>query len=289
MKLAIININKCRYELLSFQYTINEKYYMHNEKINNNKSAMKFSLALLLCSMLANSQVGINTTSPTAQLEVVTNGNTNATKAFSVINSNGVELLRISDDGTVTINSLASGGTVIAQSGGKLALGTTSATVGDIKYGIQSTDHNGWIKLDGRAVNTLTATQQLAAQTLGYNITLPDAANKVLKNKGTLNSTGGANSVALTQSNLPNVNFTGTTNTTGSHTHTYSFTNNTTRVIQFPVFGGTGNLVSGYSNAGTGVAGDHSHTVSVSSGGSATPLSTEDAYLSVNVFLYLGN
>ncbi len=38
---------------------------------------------------------------------------------------------------------------------------------GDVKYGFQTADHNGWILLDGRAKSGLTASQQAAATALG--------------------------------------------------------------------------------------------------------------------------
>ena len=33
-------------------------------------------------------------------------------------------------------------------------------SLGDVKTGIQTGDHNGWVKLDGRLKSTLTASQQ---------------------------------------------------------------------------------------------------------------------------------
>ena len=48
------------------------------------------------------------------------------------------------------------------------------AGVGDVKSGFQVSDHTGWIKLDGRAVTTLTATQQTAAAQLGFTTNLPN-------------------------------------------------------------------------------------------------------------------
>lgn len=73
----------------------------------------------------------------------------------------------------------------------------------------------------------------------------------------TMGASGGAQTVTLAQSDLPNVTLSGTTNTTGAHTHTT------------PVTGGSGagsNPAGALANTGeTGSAGLHSHTVTTSS------------------------
>jgi hypothetical protein len=96
----------------------------------------------------------------------------------------------------------------------------SEATFGDVKSGIQAVDHSGWILLDGRAVNTLTATQQAAAASLGLVGNIPNATNSYLvQNGGALGAVAGSNTVTLTQGNLPNVNFIGNTSTAGNHGH----------------------------------------------------------------------
>lgn len=66
---------------------------------------------------------------------------------------------------------------------------------------------------------------------------------------------------AITQAQLPNVNLagSGTTNTTGAHTHTYE------RADSGGSVGGSGSQSrwNGYDTQNTGSAGDHSHTVTV--------------------------
>lgn len=94
------------------------------------------------------------------------------------------------------------------------------ASVGDVKSGVQSTDHSGWILLDGRALSSLSANQQAVALSLGFSGNLPNASNAYLvQNGGTIGSVTGSNTTILTQGNLPNVNFTGTAANAGSHTH----------------------------------------------------------------------
>ncbi len=200
----------------------------------------------------------------------------------------------------------------------KLVPSTAIFTLGDVKNGYQTTDHNGWVKMDGRALSTLTATQQTAAAALGFSGSLPNATDKVLKQKATLNSTGGANTVTIAQSNLPNFNMTASTTTNGSHTHTGSTTtagghththtdyyyaeNNGTNWGWAGSSSGMDWDNRGYSITGTtsyngdhthsitaNANGDHTHSVTVNSGGGGTALTVEDAYIGVNTFIYLGN
>jgi hypothetical protein len=97
----------------------------------------------------------------------------------------------------------------------------SEATYGDVKSGFQLVDHSGWIKLDGRAVNTLSASQQAVAVSLGFTTNIPDASTAYLvQNGGGMGAISGVNTVTLTQGNLPNVNFTGNTSNAGSHNHT---------------------------------------------------------------------
>ena len=168
---------------------------------------------------------------------------------------------------------------------------------GDIKSGIQIIDHSGWVLLDGRALNTLSATQQIVASVLGLSGNLPDATDAYLvQNGSTMASVTGTNTTTLTQSNLPSVTFTGTSSNAGSHTHvvdppaintqfggshTHSGNTNTTGNHSH-----AGNAVSRGGNGGTGrelavgdshnygtytpsvqSAGNHSHTLTINSSG----------------------
>ncbi len=104
-----------------------------------------------------------------------------------------------------------------------------------------------------------------------------------------LGAVGGNNTVNIAQANLPNITFTGTTNTTGSHTHSYVDRGNTSFNV-----GSSGNNYTPIaddtsSTYTTGSSGNHSHTVTVSSGGSGTSLNVENKYINVNIFIYLGS
>lgn len=185
---------------------------------------------------------------------------------------------------------------------------------GEITSSIRTSDFDGWYLLDGRAISSLPANAQTVAASLGLAGNLPDASGKFLKTKNndaeTLLLTGGQNSTTLTQANLPNVTFSGTAATAGSHSHSgtanaagihshsYVDRGNTT----FSTDGGSGNPLADntsgtYSTGSAGnhahtltinANGDHAHTVSVSSGGSDTSINNQPNYLVVNTFIYLG-
>lgn len=163
------------------------------------------------------------------------------------------------------------------------------ASIGDIKTGFQTGDHNGWIKLDGRSKLSLSASQQTQATLLGITNNLPNADNSVLMqtSSGTLGTVSGSNTRIISQANLPNVNFTGTTSSNGDHAHTSAFSTSSMS-FSWGVGGGGG---AGYNIPGspsTSTNGAHIHTVSVASGGSGTALDITPQVLKVNTFIYLG-
>ena len=97
----------------------------------------------------------------------------------------------------------------------------SQAKYGDVKSGIHIQDHEGWVLLDGRAINTLSPSQQAVVAALGWVGNIPNASNSYLvQNGGALGAVSGSNSIALNQANLPNVNFTGITSNAGTHSHT---------------------------------------------------------------------
>ena len=209
---------------------------------------------------------------------------------------------------------------------------------GDVKSNFQSTDHNGWVRLDGRLKTLLTPTQQAQADLLGIGTNLPDATDSYLVQKsGASGVISGSNTVTLAQTNLPNVNFTGTSGDAGSHNHTVDPAgfwsggggshSHTYQDAYFAegVSGGVNNLpgsgntdndnslrwrgnsgaFNSAQNLDTGGANDHSHVIdvpsttsslvgnhnhslSVSSGGSAAAIPIAPRSLTVNMFIYLG-
>lgn len=107
-------------------------------------------------------------------------------------------------------------------------ISSTALNIGDVKYGFQSGDHNGWYLLDGRALSTLPVIAQSNASLLGITVNLPNGTNRFLANIGATGTTGGASNFTIAQTNLPNVTLNGTSSTTGAHTHTVDPANATT-------------------------------------------------------------
>lgn len=233
--------------------------------------------------------LGIGTTSPTQKLDVYGNVRFRGVPEGNVATTDRV--IVVGSDGTAK----------------KISTSNLN-NIGDVKYGFQTADHNGWFLLNGRSISSLPAANQAAANSL-FTTSLPDARERVLKPKGSLRSIGGSNaatSVTILRSNLPIVNLTGTAASAGAHNHSI-FSDNTTAVGK--VNPGSTNLQMTpinsnppypYSVPGgplketknTQSSGAHTHSVSVALNNATTqaPLSvsTEDAYLSVNVFIYLG-
>lgn len=180
------------------------------------------------------------------------------------------------------------------------------ATNLDIKTGLQTADHNGWILLDGRAISTLTPTQQAVANGV-FTGNLPDATNAYLAQGGTLGAITGANTKTITQANLPNYtlptattssdshNHTGTTST-DTHSHTYRHhtesvkkgSTSTAPQAAKHLFKNFTTSTDSHNHTFTTSTDTHNHTVSVNSGGSNTPLDITPRTLSVNTFIYLG-
>jgi hypothetical protein len=98
-------------------------------------------------------------------------------------------------------------------------ISTTANTVGDVKHGYQSGDHNGWYLLDGRLLSTLPVVAQSNASLLGITVSLPNASNRFLADMGATGTTGGSNTITLSQANLPNVVLNGNAASNGAHTH----------------------------------------------------------------------
>lgn len=166
----------------------------------------------------------------------------------------------------------------------------------DIPYGTLSNsfaaaDNNGWYLLNGRAVSSLPANAQARAVSLGFTLNLPNADDRFIKTKDTpeaLASPSGSSTISLVQANLPNVTFTGSAASAGSHAHTYS-----DRGAGSTTNSGSGNPNPEADNTSgtytTQASGDHTHTVSFSSGGSSQLININPGYLVTNVFIYLGN
>lgn len=278
---------------------------------------MKLIYTLFFISVIfkTNAQVGIGTSTPNADavLEISSPDKAVLITKISLTSTDLATPLASHNAGMIVYNTNTngSGDTKVSpglyyNNGTKwVKLEPIAIGIGDVKHTMATTDHLGWYKLDGRLISSLPALAQLNAASLGFATNLPDATDKVLKAKSnveTLGQTGGNNNVVLVQNNLPNVNFTGTTSVDGSHTHSHSDQHNSTIENINLVYGLLG-ILSGVvlnilnTNVGNKVPvsmaansqnmGNHSHTASVSSGGSNLALPNVK-HLTTNTFIYLG-
>jgi microcystin-dependent protein len=97
---------------------------------------------------------------------------------------------------------------------------------GDVKSNFRNTDHNGWIRLDGRLKTTLSNTQQTQATALGIGANLPDATDSYLvQRSGASGAISGSNTSTLSVDNLPSHNhtFNGINASTGNDTHSHTY------------------------------------------------------------------
>jgi len=256
----------------------------------------------VLAAMGVNAQTGIGTTTPnaSAKLDVTATDKGFLTPRMTAAQRGNIPLpaaglLVYQIDGTIGFYYY-DGATWIT---------IAAETFGDVKSNFKSTDHNGWVRLDGRLKTNLSATQQAQADLLGIGTNLPNATDSYLvqKSAGASGVISGSNTVTLAQTNLPIVNFTGTSGNAGSHNHTVDPAgfwssgggghNHTYQDAYFAEFvgGGVNNLfgsgafdfdnslrwrtsANGVSNSpqniDTGGANDHSHVIDVPSTSSSS-------------------
>ena len=95
-------------------------------------------------------------------------------------------------------------------------------SIGDVKHSFRTTDHEGWVVLDGKSTGLLSATQRanLVGSGINWATNLPDTRNRVITAAGGtfgVGSSGGSHTIQ--RSNLPNVTLSGTTAGGGQHAH----------------------------------------------------------------------
>lgn len=114
-------------------------------------------LAILFAFIKAYSQTGINTSSPSAALDVVSKGNSSATKALEVNDNTNKELMRVEDDGGVRLEKYKN-------------------------IGVLGTDSNGFLtdasNLNIPAISTIGLANTSANQAGGFTYTVTFTLNK---------------------------------------------------------------------------------------------------------------
>lgn len=174
-------------------------------------------------------------------------------------------------------------------------LGTPAAQIGAVKSSYQTADHAGWVRLDGRAKTTLSATQQTRATALGIGANLPSDDGRILTGittGQTIGQTTNPGIITIAQNNLPNATL--TTTAGGAHTHTVSATLN---LITSLDLGFTETIVSKNYSANSGLSftastttdGAHTHTFPLNGGVTQQPLTVPPPpAIALNFFVYLG-
>ena len=247
-------------------------------------------LTLTLASFGTYAQVGIGTTKPQATLDV-RESNPASPTAEAGIAIPQVSTLPSAGNRSGQIVYLTTTNLYYAYGGSSWQpLYTQVYNYGDVKYGYQTADHNGWVQLDGRAKTTLTATQQSVATALGIGSNLPNVSDKTLVGTSvtkSLNTTGGSATTTIAQNQLPNVTLNSSSD--GAHTHNYTTQNETLDKVLLNVLGGT--FVKSVSDVTTDTTsgGAHSHSIQLNGGVTQQALSTQNPYLALNGFIYLGS
>lgn len=266
-------------------------------------------LLLLLFSLNLYSQVGINTSTPNsdALLEVYSNDKGILLPRVVLAATNLPNPMSSHVAGMVVFNTVQAGtgfltvypGLYYDDGHSWIRLNPNTTKIGDIKHSFATTDSNGWYLLNGRAVTSLPAIPKANAITLGYATNLANTDNTFLKGKSgaeILGQSGGNATFAIVQNNLPNVNFIGTTDSTGAHTHDVdSFLGNeniglltTNALTVFHVETVANDSMQTIART-TQTTGNHTHTVAINSGGTDAPVDRTPSYIATNIFIYLGN
>lgn len=167
-------------------------------------------------------------------------------------------------------------------------------SIGDVKHSFRTTDHEGWVTMNGRATSTLTASQRANLTAAGISWTsIPNTQGRLTMASGGSwgNATIGG-SYTIARNSLPNFTLTGETLDTntdhthagttltarmvntdhthgvgsltvpsgGAHGHTYSFANASGRTLSA---GGSFsfNELGGYTTATVAGEGNHTHSI----------------------------
>ncbi|MGG5210208.1 hypothetical protein ACQWU4_14890 [Chryseobacterium sp. MIQD13] len=265
----------------------------HKQDKMNYHMKNKLLLIAVCCSSMFKTQVGIGTTTPNSNsaLELSSNSKGLLLPRIALTSTVLPDPLLKHEKGMVVYNTSVVNDVVeniYINDGTKwYRLYTNQPNIGDVYYSFATADHQGWYKLDGRSLTSLPAVAQANASKLAIVSTLPDTTDRYLKQRGAsaMLSANGAQTFTLTQSNLPNITYSGTTTTDGSHTHTYVDRGDK----PYDHLIGTAQYASSATSVQTtNATGAHIHAVQVSSGGSNTAVTVEPKNLAANAFIYLG-
>jgi hypothetical protein len=166
-----------------------------------------------------------------------------------------------------------------------------SATIGDVKAGFQTADHFGWVILNGRSTDMLTATQKAEAMTLGFENFLPDALNAIpLQNMETMGEVSGSMSRTLTSGQMPRHFHTvpSITNDDGVHGFGDMVNADSGRAYPLTMMRGSAEIINiNNANPDTGHMPKYGRTME--DAGNDEPLDITPKAMSCNYFVYLGD
>lgn len=255
--------------------------------------------------------VGINTDSPNpdAALDMVNSSKGFLPTRLSLVSTDNPSPLSNHVSGIITyntVNSVVNSSTSVYEGlyyndGVQWNMMGSTLALGDMKYSLETTDHNGWFLLNGRGVSSLPSIAQNNAIAIGINSTLPNCDDRFLKTTDGTESmqiVGGTNNIILTQDNLPNVTYNVSTTTDGNHSHSYTDSHNNAKTLGLatnvialvPMISevvGT-NDIWPTTLFSTENKGNHSHTITVPSGGNSHSINATPKHMVTNVFIYLG-
>ncbi len=247
--------------------------------------------------------------------------NSNA-KEIAIFKSSSENILVISPnrETSITGNTNISGninvsGNIVITSPSRIrnSIGNIDPSVGDIKMSVRSSDFDGWLLCNGRALSTsiYSSLFSLIGYTYGGSggtFYLPNSAGQTLGSAGGSypfgTATGSATNTLVT-ANLPAHTHSGTTSTIGTHTHNYNdayFAENIGGGSNFGTSGGTDNdntfvwrtAAGGWSTSPSDIAtsgsGSHNHSFTTDNGtGSGTAFSIMQPTLFIGyTFIYGG-
>lgn len=158
-----------------------------------------------------------------------------------------------------------------------------------IPYG-GTTIPSGWLLCDGSSISTDTYPDLFNAIKYTYggsgsSFNLPNLAGRMplgVSGSYALGSTGGSETVTLTTAQIPSHTHTGSTSYTGNHAHSQIGGVPTTPISN--VFA-SGNTSQGGGPVTTGVAGSHSHSLTINSAGGSDAHNNMPPYISLNYII----
>ncbi|AZA65517.1 hypothetical protein EG345_12910 [Chryseobacterium carnipullorum] len=176
--------------------------------------------------------------------------------------------------------------------------GAVPQNIGDVKPSFSNSDHNGWVKLDGRPLGNLTITQRGAANSIGFSSYLPNASNSYLvQNNTALGSISSNNNRTISRGQLPDFQLSGATSSVAPSIRYDIIYNNgkPSDNVQSRTFLagkiGTGWREENNRNTNVLAQDQHNHTFttnSVNGGVAQQSINIQPQSLSVNMFVYLG-